>query len=325
MKKILSVIICLLLCIGTIPYCAGTAALKASAVRLTPVEKYGQLQVIGSQLCDRNGNPVQLRGMSSHGLAWYGEYCNSDVIQWLRDDWNCDIYRASMYTKESGGYIDNPSIKSKVYEAVDACIEHGLYVIIDWHILEDGNPQTYKTQAKAFFDEMSERYGSYPNVLYEIMNEPNNESGGNVTWAGDCKPYAQEVIPIIRANDPDNIVIVGGPSWSSLQQEVINSPLTGFTNIVYTVHQYTNESQSYWPTSRMISAMNKGMCVFVSEWGPTDADGDGAVKADAADGELICLGYVADWMFNNQTQLGQKVDFTKYTHVNFIHLVRLLL
>ena len=69
----------------------------------TPVERYGALQVVGTQLCDKDGNPVQLCGMSSHGLHWHGKFANRDVIKWLRDDWNCDLWRAAMYAGESGG------------------------------------------------------------------------------------------------------------------------------------------------------------------------------------------------------------------------------
>ena len=34
----------------------------------SPVERHGALQVVGTQLYDKDGNPVQLCGMSSHGL-----------------------------------------------------------------------------------------------------------------------------------------------------------------------------------------------------------------------------------------------------------------
>lgn len=98
-----------------------------------------------------------------------------------------------MYTAD-GGYIDNPSVKNKVKEAVEAAKELGIYVIIDWHILNDGNPNQNKEKAKEFFKEMSSLYGNTPNVIYEIANEPN----GDVNWKRDIKPYAEEVISVIR-------------------------------------------------------------------------------------------------------------------------------
>ena len=71
-----------------------------------------------------------------------------------RDDWHVNVFRAAMYTEEDG-YIDDPSVKEKVKEAVEAAIDLGIYVIIDWHILYDGNPNEHKEEAKAFFQEMA--------------------------------------------------------------------------------------------------------------------------------------------------------------------------
>ena len=237
----------------------------------TPVERYGQLQVIGSQLCDQNGDPVVLHGVSSHGLHWFGEFVNKETIEWFMYDWNINIFRASMYTGEKG-YLTDPSVKEKLIEAVDACLDLGLYVIIDWHILEDNNPMDNVDAAVEFFKEMATKYGDNPNVIYEIMNEPN---GNDVDWLHDCKPYAERLISEIRAIDPDNIILVGNPRWSSFPREVMESPLGEpyNKNIAYVYHLYTNEGLR--KTSTLEEAMNKGLCIFVSEWGAMDSDGDG--------------------------------------------------
>lgn len=237
----------------------------------TPVERYGQLKIVGSQIQDSQGNPIALHGVSSHGLHWYGEFVNKDTIEWFMRDWNINIFRASMYTGENG-YLTNPTVKEKLIEAVDACVDLGLYVIIDWHILEDNNPMDNVEAAEAFFAEMATKYGNYPNVIYEIMNEPN---GDDVDWLHDCKPYAERLISTIRAIDPDNIIIVGNPRWSSFPREVMESPLEApyNTNICYTYHLYTNEGLR--KTETLEQAMEKGLCIFVSEWGAMDSDGDG--------------------------------------------------
>ena len=237
----------------------------------TPVERYGQLQVIGSQLCDQSGEPVALHGVSSHGLHWYGEFVNKDTIEWFMRDWNINIFRASMYTGEKG-YLTDPSVKEKLMEAVDACLELGLYVIIDWHILEDNNPMDNVEAAVEFFKEMATKYGDNPNVIYEIMNEPN---GRDVNWIDHCKPYAERLISEIRAIDPDNLILVGNPQWSSMPEEVLESPLGEeySKNIAYVYHLYTNEGLDH--TEVLEEAMKMGLCIFVSEWGAMDADGDG--------------------------------------------------
>ena len=65
-----------------------------------------------------------------------------------------------------------------------------MYVVLDWHILSDGNPKTSQKQAFQFFTRYAKKYGKQNNILYEICNEPN----GNVTWAKDIKPYAKKAI-----------------------------------------------------------------------------------------------------------------------------------
>ncbi|AEI44672.1 endoglucanase [Paenibacillus mucilaginosus KNP414] len=229
---------------------------------------YGQLKVQGADLLGESGQRVQLRGMSSHGIHWYGDLVNPGSLKWLKEDWNSNLFRVAMYTAEKG-YITDPSVKEKVKEAVQAAIDLGLYVIIDWHILTDGDPNTYKTQAKAFFQEMAALYGQYPNVIYELCNEPN----GNVTWAGQIKPYAQELTQAIRAIDPDNIIIVGTPNWSQDVNQAADSPLP-YGNIMYAAHFYAG-THGQWLRDKIDYARSKGAAVFVTEWGASDASGDG--------------------------------------------------
>ncbi|MDP4181621.1 MAG: cellulase family glycosylhydrolase [Bacillota bacterium] len=242
-----------------------TQAFAAGSV----VAANGQLKVVGSQLCNSSGQPIQLKGMSTHGLQWFGSFANANSIKWIRDDWGATVIRAAMYTAE-GGYISNPTTsKNKVKEIVQAAIDLGIYVIIDWHILSDNDPNLYKQQAKDFFKEMSALYGSYPNVLYEICNEPN----GGVTWSQNIKPYAQEVIPVIRANDPDGVIIVGTSTWSQDIDAAADNKLT-FSNVMYTCHFYAGtHGQSL--RDKIDYAMSKGAAIFVTEWGTSDASGNG--------------------------------------------------
>src|SRR5690606_18685131 len=159
----------------------------------------------GNQLVNQHGTAVQLRGMSSHGLQWYGEYMNLSSIRWLRDDWGINVIRAAMYTA-SEGYIENPSVKNKVFEIVDAAIALDIYGISGWHILRDRKPEQYKGGEEGFFKGVGQRYGNYPEVIYEIANEP---KGGGGTWDGAIRPYPQESLPVIRNHAPTSLVIVG--------------------------------------------------------------------------------------------------------------------
>jgi len=237
----------------------------------TVVERFGQLKVEGPRLLAQDGRPVQLRGMSSHGLQWAGKYANENVLRWLRDDWNIQVWRSAMYLKE-GGYITQKNLKFTVEESVDAAIKLGIYVIIDWHVHHDRDPNAYKSDALEFFAEMSQKYGSYPNVLYEICNEPN---GDDVTWGGSIKPYAEEVIAEIRKYDPDNIIIVGTPAWSQRVDTAALDPIQGI-NIMYTLHFYAGTSGQE-SMNKVKFAVEKGLPIFVTECGTTQATGGGGV------------------------------------------------
>jgi endoglucanase len=235
----------------------------------TVVERFGKLRVEGNKLVDSNGRTIQLRGISSFGLQWAGKYVNEDVLRWLRDDWNMQVWRAALYLGE-GGYMTQKSIKYKVIDSVDLAIKLGFYVIIDWHVHLDRDPQLYKQHAIEFFEEMAQRYGSYPNVLYELCNEPN---GPQVTWEGSVKPYAEELIPVIRKYDPDNIIIVGTPTWSQDVDIAALDPIKEH-NIMYTLHFYAG-THGQDLMNKAQAAVDRGLPLFVTECGTSQATGGG--------------------------------------------------
>ena len=81
----------------------------------------GPLQVRGPKLCDAAGNAVQLRGVSTHGLAWFPEYVNEACFRLLRENWNVNAVRLALYTEESGGYCsggDRNALKSLIDKGV---------------------------------------------------------------------------------------------------------------------------------------------------------------------------------------------------------------
>lgn len=234
------------------------------------VAAHGWLHVEGTQLRDESGAPVALRGMSSHGLQWYSQYANAQCVR-NTAAYGANLFRAAMYTAE-GGYLSNSAkCKAQLIDTVDAAIDAGLYVIIDWHILSDGNPAAHTAEAVAFFREMAERYGESPAVLYEICNEPN----GSVSWQRDIKPYAAAVISAIRENAPRSVVLIGSPTWSQDIHEAAADPLDG-ENLMYTLHFYAG-THGQNLRDRIDGALARGLPIFVSEWGTSRADGSGGV------------------------------------------------
>ncbi len=263
----------------------------------------GALSVEGTKLVDGNGNGVLLKGISTHGLAWYPDYVNEDCIRQLKEEWGANVFRLAMYTAEYGGFCsggDKESLKALVKDGVKYATDNDMYVIIDWHILSDGNPNTYLEDAKGFFEEMSEEYADYTNVLYEICNEPN----GGTSWS-DVKSYAEEVIEVIRENDEDGIILVGTPNWSQYVEQAAADPIEGYDNIMYTLHFYAATHKEDLREA-MVRAVEAGLPIFVSEYGICDASGNGGIDEYQANQwvELLNqyqISYVA-WNLSNKSE-----------------------
>ncbi len=237
----------------------------------------GKLKVTGSKLTDTAGNPVQLRGISTHGIAWFPDYINAECFKELHDNFGINVIRLAMYTAEYNGYCnggDRDYLKGLIDSGVKYAVDNGMYVIIDWHILSDGNPNTHINEARQFFDEISAKYAGYDNVIYEICNEPN----GGTSWQ-EIKGYANEIIPIIRSHSTDAVILVGTPNWSQYVDQALADPITGYENIMYTFHFYAATHRDDMRQT-LQNVVNAGLPVFVSEFGICDASGNGGIDEE---------------------------------------------
>ncbi len=231
------------------------------------VKKHGRLKVEGTQLKDKNGNTIVLRGMSFSWHNWWPRFYNAGAVKWLKDDWKCNIVRAAMGIEPEGAYLQKPEwSKEKIKAVVDAAIKEDIYVIIDWH-----SHNISLEASKAFFKEMATTYGKYPHVIYEIFNEPDKES-----WA-EVKKYSEEIIAVIRSADPDNIILVGSPHWTQDLHLAADDPIKGHSNLMYTIHFYA-ATHKQWLRDRCDYALGKGLPVFISESAGMEATGDGPVN-----------------------------------------------
>lgn len=252
-------------------------------------EKHGRLSVRGTDITDKNGEAVRLYGPSTLGVVWYPEFINKEAFQTVKD-WGANLVRLAMYTMEEGGYCapdgDKEFTKELIDKGVNYCKELGMYAIIDWHILSDGDPHQNKEEAKKFFTEMSAKYKDYDNVLFEICNEPNpggfnsGEEHEPVDWPR-IKSYAMEIIPIIRANT-DAIILVGTPTWSQEVDKAADDPIREYDNLMYSLHYYAS-THGQDLRDKMVYALDKGLPIFVDEYSITAADGNGDINYDEAD------------------------------------------
>ena len=228
---------------------------------------------------DEHGQSVQLRGASTHGLAWFPAYVNDAFFRELRADWGANVVRLALYTAESGGYCtdgDKAALRKLVDKGVQLAIANDLYVIVDWHILSDNDPNMHADEAEAFFRDVSAEYAGIENVLYEICNEPN----GATTW-DQVKAYAERIIPVIRENDPDAVVIVGTPTWSQDVDKAAADPIAA-DNVMYTLHFYAATHKDDL-RAKAKTTLDAGLPLFVTEFGICDASGNGAIDEGEAD------------------------------------------
>jgi endoglucanase len=242
------------------------------ALGQTPVDLHGQLRVEGTWIIDQHNNPTQLRGMSFFWSQWMGKYYNAKVVNWLADDWKVTVVRAALGAKHEpthSGYIYDKSEAKKITKLVDAAIKRGIYVIIDWH---DHYACNNLEASKSFFKEMASRYGTYPNVIYEIFNEPVGDP-----WKEKVKPYSETIVKAIRDIDPDNLIIIGSPHWCQDIDSAADDPLIG-TNLVYALHFYA-ASHGDDLRKKAAYAMQKGIALFASEFGTCLATGDGLLDS----------------------------------------------
>ena len=216
--------------------CAMLCCIFLVSAATTPVKKNGRLSVKGTRLVNSQGKAVVLKGVSTHGINWFPQYVNKAAFKTLRDNWGVNCIRLAMYTEEYNGYCsggNQAELRKLINNGVKYATELGMYVIIDWHILSDGNPVKNKKQAMSFFKYMAKKYKNQNNIFYEICNEPN----GGTSW-NRIKSYASPVIKTIRKYDKKNIILVGTPTWSQDVDVAADSPIKGYSNIMYTFHFY---------------------------------------------------------------------------------------
>lgn len=237
-----------------------------------------RLSVKGAFLVNEQGEKIVLKGVSLGWHNWWPRFYKDSVVKTLKEQWNCTLVRAAMGVEPEGGYLTNPEEALKLVTSVaDAAIANGMYVIIDWH-----SHGLHMAEAKAFFSRMALRYKDVPNVIYEIFNEPVND-----TWA-DIKQYAEDVIACIRAIDDKALILVGTPHWDQDIHLAADNPIINAHNIMYTLHFYAATHQEQL-RERAEYALKKDLPLFVSECAGMEASGDGDI-------DLIEWNIWIDWM-----------------------------
>ena len=267
---------------------SGNSADTGSNAGIVTTVPTGRLQVSGTKLTDESGNIIQLRGVSTHGISWFPDYVNYDAFATLRDDWGANVVRIAMYPEEYNGYLsggDKAALKQIIDNGVNYATQLGMYVIIDWHVLNYA-PSRHTQEACDFFAEMASKYSGHDNVIYEICNEP-----VGADWNADIKPYAETVIGTIRQFDDHALILVGTNTWSQDVDSVVGNTLDD-GNVMYVAHFYAGTHKENI-RNKISTALNAGVPVFISECSICDASGNGGIDYASANEWL-------DFMNSNQ-------------------------
>lgn len=216
-----------------------------------PLEK---LQVSGNQIINEAGEQTILRGLSPVDPV------DQALVEDYMGPWTEDTYRIM---SEWGANIIRLPLHplawrvaqlDEALEVLDQTIEwaekYKMYVIIDFHAIgfppdnfyDDPVVETTIEEMKEFWQIISTRYADNTTVaFYEIFNEPmrSEEDKGLPSAEGwdIWKNFCEEIIDLIRQNDPDKIVIVGGLGAAYDLSFVIENPIER-ANIAYATHIY---------------------------------------------------------------------------------------
>ncbi len=246
---------------------------------------WGKLKLVENQLSDKDGNPVQLKGWSTYSINPYDvEGCLGENQWELMKKYGANIVRLVLYAGDDNSYKnDRDKYKDLVKNSIKELAEKNMYCLIDWQKSDPTasdyifDPNDYLNDARDFFNDISKFCfeNEYNNVLYEICGEP------NCGWT-KIKTYAESVLPVITANQPNAIVVVGTDQWCQKIVEPVSNPLSSKwkKNVVYS---FNYDACNHYSLLGDFRYAQKLIPVFVSEWTAMKFNGDGPFCADNSD------------------------------------------
>ncbi len=272
------------------------------------VTKNGFLNSSKGYVANEKGEKTSLAGISYFWMNEepVGHFWTKETVDYLVDEYNIQVVRLPLTISPCGsngqekcskyndvwGYKEGESranyrynpewTKEMADRMIKACIENDIYVIIDFH---EHKAEDWVDMANEFFTYFASKWGEFPNVMYEIYNEPLCDDQTVVN-------YAKKVIPTIRNIDKKNLIIVGSSEFSRHPDKVTDAG-KGYENIAYTWHGYVKfNHQADWGQH---PEWNTSVPVVVTEWGCGQGGGDGDLRQTYKDrGVIHCFWSMAN-------------------------------
>jgi aryl-phospho-beta-D-glucosidase BglC (GH1 family) len=289
LKRKITFLIVVILLVGIWPI-ASTAATPALA-----------LHVDGKYIKDSAGSVIYLHGTNQPDFAndADGLWSSDSFVQNRLDvmkSWGMNIIRCDFAVNQwKDNTIDSQSTmhnRDAIKRLISFAGDRGMYVILTGYTLKStitvgqdayqdplpyppyqttpGGSSVISSQQDFvnFWASVANELKGYPNVIFELWNEPQGTSAVLNTWLS----VSQQCITAIRNTGSQNLIIASGNNWgsawvnldSSSREDlswVFNYPLTG-GNIIYGVHLYSQHLQKAGSVATAYSDVNSGLSLM---------------------------------------------------------------
>ncbi len=228
-----------------------------------------QLHTLGNKLLNQQNKIVVLHGVDLPSLEWMnrGDHIRRSMRVAIMQ-WHCQIIRIPTSVNRWFGQAPGQSHGGRIYrhivdQLVRIAARHHVYVVLDLHwndmnrtVADIGQHRMPDHTCARYWRSAARRYMDYPNVFYDLYNEPHGISW--ITWrdggicTGETKATVvtyravgmQRLYDVVRHTGADNIVIIGGISWAYDEFGVTHGYAIAGKNIVYDCHVYP--WKSHW-------------------------------------------------------------------------------
>jgi endoglucanase len=221
----------------------------------TNAKKLPLISVKGNKFVDPEGKTILFRGLSISDpdkLESQGHWNKEHFIK--VQEMGAQIVRIPVHPVAWRGRTPANYIKL-LDQAVEWCTDMNMYIMLDWHsignlttgVFQDPMYETTLQETYNFWRIMARHYAGHNTIAFwELFNEPTTYRGqlGPVVWS-EWKQLCENEITIIRAYNPQAVVLVAGFDWAYDLTPLREAPINA-TNIGYVTHPYSNKRSQPW-------------------------------------------------------------------------------
>jgi endoglucanase len=218
-------------------------------------KKLPLISVKGNKFVDPDGNILLFRGLSISDpdkLELQGHWSKEHFVK--VQEMGAKVVRIPVHPVAWRGRTPVEYIKL-LDQAVEWCTDLHMYIMLDWHsignlttgLFQDPMYETTLQETYSFWRIMSRRYAGHNTIAFwELFNEPTTyrQQLGPAAWS-EWKRICETEITIIRAHNPQAVILVAGFDWAYDLTPIREAPINA-ANIGYVTHPYSNKRTPPW-------------------------------------------------------------------------------